>query len=647
MPSLELNAEHDEVKASGARGYILLYLDNKPSMRWRFYNSMKLKLEWEDESDLTNIKQIGSSFLCGQKRSAQSHLEPSSSVSDLHLEIPTPSRSTPFSLSRTESLKLSSSTFAPEGLVVSQTRKKEAGNMSTLGSDFDNDEDDSTFGNESEDSSFSLNKVSSTSVKAEHLGLANEPQVKVEQGVLPKSALNPAMQLHKSSIENKTVETKKNKSISFGEQKEGEKSPEKVKKSLAPGRKKSAEKALMKGITGKCQLCVKPLYSLRNHFALPNKKLKCPSCNVPFKSQAHLILHQDTVHNIEISEIEGTSLSDEKETSSKSTIGESEFDKKKQGQNRWHPCPICSVKYRYDNLVNHIKRFHTNESVFKCCICDKGLSTMRHVKDHIKDHLGIERKKGKWHCSLCSAIFSSNSEFQLHSHTHRVVCAFCHKDFSFRKLLYEHYQTEHKDSLIPCRICGYEVATKRQLWTHERHHKYTKPIPCHICGTLVKKSSLNAHMRCHKDGVEEESRNESDIVSATSQLSGKGTPTVSVNKYLCSMCPETFPTEGWLVRHLTTIHKQVIGVKCPQCPKRFATNARLSDHILRHVNFDKKLYICALCGKSFGSNHTRKAHMNIHQPVKSFSCNICGQGFNYKVSLQTHMVSKHGFPKNK
>ncbi|GFS22266.1 zinc finger protein [Elysia marginata] len=660
MPSLELNSELDEVKASGGRGYILLYLDNKPSMRWRFHKSMKMKLEWDGTADISNVKKEKSSFLSDKKRRAQSQRLQSLIVSNLNHETKGQQ------INNTSVNPLS----APAISCAYETQSLKTESPSTITFDGE-DTFDVASGNESDCSSFNVkgNFLNSTEP-------AHNPACKVEQDALSNlmesKTLVPAMQGTESAGSNRAVENKKTSSHALGleigkqvfppqvtnnnnvidnkmcKHIEANKLPiEKQSGLLLPKSKQGSKESLTQKVRGRgsgqkiCRLCNKLYSTIEAHYQPPNRKLKCQSCSGIFQSQAHLMVHQYIFHDLKNTKMDVDNLAAETGFSSESTKTDICSDMKGNMKKRKYPCPVCGVKFRYCNLVNHVKNRHTKEDVFKCCICEKTMSNRDILEEHIRTHLGLEIKRGKIHCSLCPAVFSDRKSCNRHALIHKSFCVFCKKDFSLPNLLNEHYHLEHKDKLLSCRICGHQVATKRQLWTHERYHKYSKKVPCHICGIVISSTNMKAHLATHREGGE---KGNGESSSTPNALDGGGA-SATANKYLCSMCPETFPTEGWLVRHMTTIHNQNMGFKCPQCPKRFSNHENLASHVRRHINFQKKSFTCTVCGKAFGSNHTLKAHMVIHAPVKSFICSICHQGFNYKVSLQSHMVSKHGAAK--
>ena len=758
MGNLELNADHDEVTASGALGYILLYLDDKPSMRWRFNKTMKIKLGWEKTGCASGVGTSKTISFSEYKKFVQLSQLPNCIADNFNRDSVSVASS-----SCQDSLETVSN---PIQFWSEASKQGHAGSSSTLwadiGDDFgvtsDNDSMDlsvawddlnsssalsrfcgaSTLTSEGEDhqlipacsfkchecqgdfvnqgdlflhqvymhgfdfvvshypqfdftkncdleSNILSNKCPicleaflETSALKEHIGAAHFQESafkccvsgEIQQSkdtfkghlqnvhdlegenerdkssvLMDSEWLGPSVQdklKETDSTFERNVATKKSlkrerRAVRLDEEKSKMMEPyklvnrkednENVKNSLSE--EKPAGPPSKRGLKQKfCKLCNQQYLFKSKHFEEPSKNLKCPTCGHVCDSQAHLTVHENILCKYNSTEAEQTHR-----------------PTKKVKLTQIFPCPACGIKFMLNKLVGHIKRCHTKERVYSCCVCKKGLSNTNLLNEHIKTHLGIESQRGKWRCSQCPAVYSNASEFHRHANIHKSVCVFCKKDFSFEQILKQHYRDEHEDLLLSCRTCGYRVATKKQLWTHERHHKYSKPLPCHICGKIFKR--MEWHLaRCKRNvGDDVKLRDINDSTSSAlsiSALNKNGKGAANVHKFLCSMCPQTFPSEGFLVRHMATVHKQKTGLKCPQCPKRFATRDTLKSHIRGHLNKMAQRFVCSVCGKTFEDNYHLKFHMRVHAPVKEFHCTICGVGFNYKVTFNTHMKTKHG-----
>lgn len=694
MGKLELNDNQDEVQASGGHGYILLYLDDRPSMRWRFYKSLKLKLVWEgtkdsaDKAKASEKKKQPQSFRNSCPR-ITSHLDnyemevtPSFSQNKLCASSPTSQHfqseishdenCTPFS----ETTKSTTNTLfalasenndnfdvASNGDVEeSMCDKPEIDvKLNSFKSDcrdcvkpssLNEEEDDHyrnlscliqclkcqkeffnqgellihqlqihgwefvtyhypyfNFNNTSGDLNqhgLALNNCplcrevfsgvasltnhiasvhfceepyrcracavtkDSKSLLIEHLKTSHSTDKGLQQYV----SINPVgLQIIKDSSVEETIDSDLIKTSPFDigtydairdqrEKKQIIKTNIKMPKETFELQKSEKTRASgsrqTKPSTSKrprvCALCKKPYWKVVDHYSCrPRKNVKCHICDRVCDSEAQVIVHKLLKHD-------------------KSIKTRDEVSKKSIPRHKIVSyCPFCGVKISYPGLVRHIKCQHTNETFFNCCLCKEEFSRWKTMQEHINTHLNIKNKRGKWHCSLCPEVFSNSNDFLQHSHCHRRICVFCNKDFKFLRLLNQHYYNEHYDSLLPCSVCGQRVATKKQLWTHERYHKYKNPVPCHICGKVLRHSRLSKHiLRAHSH------KNKTKTINNDKTFHKD-------KKYLCSMCPQTFFSEGFLIRHLNSTHKQRIGIQCPLCPKTFQSRDKAREHVRKHT----------------------------------------------------------------
>ncbi|KAK3784631.1 hypothetical protein RRG08_003439 [Elysia crispata] len=275
-------------------------------------------------------------------------------------------------------------------------------------------------------------------------------------------------------------------------------------------------------------------------------------------------------------------------------------------------CPLCQKQT--NQLEEHIAVFHINEMLFQCCVCGQKFLTDLKLRRHCYRHL--KKTTGKFHCSRCPMVTDDRSVFLRHAATHRTECAICNTDFGHTHLLWSHYQSQHADKLFTCKTCGKKVATKDQFDTHMNYHRFSSK-PCPICGIMIK-SNLNKHLQRKHPEMNQ---------TSTSQHSD--------NQHTCSKCFKTFSSHVNLSEHLRRNHHNQVA--CPNCGKKFSKKAYLTKHIDRvHLNMDVYTYICEICGKRATSSYNLKVHKRVHSTSKMFSCDLCGQGFNYKASLQGH-----------
>ena len=84
---------------------------------------------------------------------------------------------------------------------------------------------------------------------------------------------------------------------------------------------------------------------------------------------------------------------------------------------------------------------------------------------------------------------------------------------------------------------------------------------------------------------------------------------------------------------------------CSQCPKKYTTKRRLSDHLFKKHKIDSRKtanYICTICSKKFTRcdnvfRHLREKH-NAKSPKR---CSFCDEVCTNLAELQQHISPEH------
>ncbi|KAL1777495.1 zinc finger protein 398 [Sigmodon hispidus] len=79
---------------------------------------------------------------------------------------------------------------------------------------------------------------------------------------------------------------------------------------------------------------------------------------------------------------------------------------------------------------------------------------------------------------------------------------------------------------------------------------------------------------------------------------------------------------------------------CPDCPKRFADQARLTSH--RRAHASERPFRCPQCGRSFSLKISLLLHQRGHAQERPFSCPQCGIDFNGHSALIRHQMIHTG-----
>ena len=206
--------------------------------------------------------------------------------------------------------------------------------------------------------------------------------------------------------------------------------------------------------------------------------------------------------------------------------------------------------------------------------------------------------------------------------------AVCEESNSSKTVLEENHfhdsQLEISSEIFECKDCDNTFENARQLKKHKKSHKDdgSTRIHCKKCvAVFVDYNTLKNHKRQHKRGK---------IASDFVQESFKSEDIMKL--FSCQLCKFEGNSLDFK-KHLKNIHKDSTMFKCDQCPKKSASEAKISQHMLLHL---PPTILCTQCCKKFHNethlmHHVSRCHTS--DEMKPHRCNHCGKGFLQKYHL--------------
>ncbi|XP_069697563.1 zinc finger protein 569-like [Periplaneta americana] len=374
---------------------------------------------------------------------------------------------------------------------------------------------------------------------------------------------------------------------------------------------------------------------------LPNGMYSCPACDKTFNTRSAIVRHYRTHTGERPFPCEYC----HKMFASKSSVESHLLRQHNVNTESALACPDCGKLFARRNSLDVHLVTHRKEKPFPCDICGKTFSQKVTRDIHLATHTG----NYEYCCNICNKKFASRAKLNDHMHQHRsprFSCEECGKQFIRQDALLTHKRVHTGERPYQCPLCDKSFHTASNLRLHEQTHSEASNYKCHQCGSKFKhKSSLSAHAKCH----ESSGLLPCPVIGCRRAERGFLLPrSVQAHlrnqhqRFLCANCGREFGSKQSLLEH-EKLHSSQVPLEesrlhvCHLCPKRFSQKTKLSAHIKTHLQ--EPSHACNICGKRFHRKDVQTNHMFLHSGQRPFSCAHCGKAFAFKSNLSTHLAT--------
>lgn len=417
-----------------------------------------------------------------------------------------------------------------------------------------------------------------------------------------------------------------------------------------------------------------------------DSKFKCNKCSACFHSRSHMRAHVNQVHR------------DDERTFFKTTAGSTNIEDENNELLRWK-CTCCLARFKTRDLKNKHQRecrklnastgtneitevyesefvdyndfdtseFHSGddslgprefkyESKFSSSEDENSDTVFKGEINQIYDAPSATSK-----CKKCSKCFGTQQLLHQHNidqHQEPKNEMLSHKNIKEEKLDFEEaeanytylktenekteYYTKSADAehvRWKCKTCLLAFETRELLRKHRRNHAGTRKLPsivrsgwhCNICDEIFSsRDKVRLHKGIAHPGEKRERKSNNDIKNWG-----------DVGQYICELCNKSFLSKCKIRKHMD-VHKNKDRPKrlCNICGIELCSTYNLNNHV-RTVHGRERKFHCTICNRRFSHSHHLKTHMNRHDGIRPFACQLCVKSFFDKTTLREHIKSVH------
>ncbi|XP_043802017.1 LOW QUALITY PROTEIN: zinc finger protein 62 homolog [Apis laboriosa] len=308
------------------------------------------------------------------------------------------------------------------------------------------------------------------------------------------------------------------------------------------------------------------------------------------------------------------------------------FDPEQKFEGNEKVCDLCQEKFHFvTRLVAHLRIVHGIHRPFKCATCEKTYPQQFMLNAHVKK----SHTPKTIPCNQCSFMGVNATDVERHTKRHhrevKFTCEICSENFVDKDSLTTHTTMHNFMQFQQCNACGTTFNDVYSLKEHNRLYHYDPAAL--IQEKLVTDDPQTAEHKCDVCGKVYKYKS---VLKQHKVKAHGDMPNYERRRYLCALCGKELKTAKGLEIHNRS-HTGEKPYTCEVCGKCFACETLLRTHNVTHTG--ERKYSCDQCGKAFTQRSTLVVHKRYHTGERPYVCPRCGKGFVTRTVLNTHMKS--------
>jgi len=214
------------------------------------------------------------------------------------------------------------------------------------------------------------------------------------------------------------------------------------------------------------------------------------------------------------------------------------------------------------------------------------------------------------------------------------ICQLCQEVYTDPFSLAQHKCSGIQHTEYRCPECDKVFSCPANLASHRRWHRprsphEKKPAP-------VQTSSPRDQLANSPKTAAEDSK--IGLTATESEMRPSSPVGNSQGQFVCEVCNKTFRRKAYLRKHMNN-HNDDRPYPCQYCGKVFRSLTNRAKHVLNHA-VGPKTFICNVCGNGFANKGSLDRHARIHTG-EIYSCKHCSSTFYSSPGLTRHINKCH------